>query len=118
MDKGLFFFFFFFWITSQLICNFVDGNAMFTSTNVADLSGSMSSSTTMSTDTSGTPAIYVSMGNTFFEKLNKLVFFDYTVFRNIDGTANDFVIFRYMLIVVGIVMLITAAIAFRSIFSG
>lgn len=118
MDRALFLFFFFFWITSQLICNGIDGNPMFTDSNVIDLGSSMSSSTTTSTDTSGTPATYVAMGNSFFDKVNKLAFFDYTIFRNIDGTANDFIIFRYMLIVVGLVMLITAAIAFRSIFTG
>lgn len=118
MDKGLFLFFLFFWITAQLLCNFVDGSNMLTDANVADIGSMSTSSTTTSVDTTGTPATYVAMGTDFFETINKLVFFDYTLFRDLDGTANDFIIFRYLLIAIGLVVLISAAIVFRSIFVG
>lgn len=118
MDKGLLLFFLSFWITAQVICNFVDGNDMVTSANVADLGSMASSTTTTSVDTTGTPATYVAMGTGFFEKVNKLAFFDYTIFRNLDGTANDFVIFRYFLIAIGLITIVMAAYVFRSIFVG
>ena len=105
-----------FYIIAQVLCNIVDGSAMITSST--DLAGLSESSVTQSQDTTGTPATYVSMGTGFFESLGKIVFFDYTVFRNTDGTANDFAIIRYLLIAIGIVILIESAIIFRQILSG
>lgn len=105
-----------FYIIAQVLCNVVDGSAMIT--NSTDLSGMTGSSVTQSQDTTGTPATYMSMGSNFFSSLGKIIFFDYTVFRNVDGTANDFVIIRYLLIAIGVVILIESAVVFRQILAG
>lgn len=97
-----------FYVIAQVLCGIVDGSAMITDSS--DLSGLASSSITSSQDTTGTPATYVTMTGSFFSSLGKIVFFDYTIFRNPDGTANDFVIIRYLLIAIGIVILIESAI--------
>jgi hypothetical protein len=107
-----------FYVLCQVICNFVDGNAMVTSANVADLNNASATSVTTSADTSGTPAQYVTMATSFFATIGKIAFFDYTVFRNIDGTANDWAILRYLLICVGIAILIEVAVVFRQIITG
>ncbi len=105
-----------FFIIATICCNVVDGNNMITSTS--DLAGLQSSSVTSSQDTSGTPATYFSMGANFFSSLWKMVTFDYTVFRNTDGTPNDWVVIRYLLIAVGIAIIIETALVFRQILSG
>ena len=105
-----------FYIIAQVLCNIVDGSAMITSSS--DLSGLSDSSITQSQDTTGTPAAYFSMGQNFFSSLGRIIFFDYTVFRNIDGTANDFALIRYLLIAIGVVILIESAVVFRQILTG
>lgn len=105
-----------FYIIAQVLCGIVDGSPMISDSS--DLSGLASSSITSSQDTMGTPATYVSMGSNFFSSLGKIVFFDYTIFRNPDGTANDFAIIRYLLIAIGIAILIESAIVFRQILAG
>lgn len=107
-----------FYVLAQVICNFIDGTAMYTSANVADLSNATESSITTSTDSSGTPAQFISMGTGFFSTIGKIVFFDYTIFRNTDGTANDWVILRYLLICIGIAIMVEMAIVFRQIIAG
>jgi hypothetical protein len=107
-----------FYIIAQVLCNIVDGNAMVTAANVADTGDLANSSVTTSTDSSGTPATYVSMAGSFFTTVGKVIFFDYTIFRNLDGTANDFVILRYLLIAIGIVIIVETAIVFRQIIAG
>lgn len=107
-----------FYVICQVVCNFVDGNAMVTAANVADLNDASATSVTTSTDTSGTPAQYVTMAGSFFTTIGKIAFFDYTVFRNTDGTANEWVIVRYLLICIGIAILIEVAVVFRQIIAG
>ena len=107
-----------FYVICQVVCNFIDGNAMVTAANVADLNNTSSTSVTTSTDTSGTPAQYVTMAGSFFTTIGKIAFFDYTVFRNTDGTANEWVIIRYLLICIGIAILIEIAVVFRQIIAG
>lgn len=105
-----------FYIIAQVLCNITDGSAMITDST--DLAGMTESSITQSQDTTGTPGTYVSMGTGFFASLGKIIFFDYTIFRNTDGTASDFAIVRYLLIAIGIVILIESAIVFRQILLG
>jgi hypothetical protein len=107
-----------FYVAAQLLCNIVDGNAMYTSANVSDLGSLSSSSVTTSSDTSGAPASYVAPGNNFFTVINKIAFFDYTIFRNVDGTVNDWVILRYFFICIGIALLVDAALVFRQLIAG
>lgn len=107
-----------FYVICQVVGNFVGGNAMVTGANVADLNNASSSSVTTSTDSAGTPAQYVSMGSSFFSTAQKIAFFDYTMFRNTDGTANEWVILRYLLICIGIYLLVDAAVVFRQLLSG
>ena len=107
-----------FYVIAQILCNICDGNAMVTNTNVADIGGLGTSSVTTSTDSSGTPAQYVAMGSSFFTVVGKLVFFDFTVFKNLDGTSNDWIILRYLLICLGIMLLVETAIIFQQIVAG
>lgn len=107
-----------FYIIAQILCNIVDGNDMITNSNTADIGGLSTSSVTMSSDTSNTPAQYVSMGGSFFTTVGKLVFFDFSIFRNTDGTPNDWVVLRYLLMAIGLLLLVEAALVFRQIVAG
>jgi hypothetical protein len=107
-----------FYILAQLWCNATDGLYMLTNANAADLGDLSSSSVTSSTDSSGAPAQYVSAGASFFTTIGKVIFFNYTIFKNIDGTPNDWSLLRYFLMVIGIAILVDAAIVFRQLFSG
>jgi hypothetical protein len=118
MNTKIFMTFLMVYVIAQVLCNIVDGNTMFTNTNVADINSLSSASVTSSSDSSGTPAQYVAMGDSFFTTIGKVAFFDYTLFRNLDGTANDWVIIRYLLICWGIVTLVEAAVVFRQIIAG
>lgn len=106
-----------FFIVAQVLCNIVDGSAMYANTSAIN-DNMTQSSLTQSSDSSGTPATYVSMGQGFFSMFNKVVFWDFTIFRNTDGTPNDFVIIRYLLICIGIALLIELAVTMRQIIAG
>jgi len=118
MNAKLFMAFLMVYVIAQVLCNIVDGNTMFTGANLADTGKASSASLTSSADSSGTPASYVAMGNDFFSTVSKMAFFDYSLFRNLDGTPNDWVIIRYLLICWGIVTLVEMAIVFRQIIAG
>lgn len=106
-----------FYVICQIVCNFIDGNAMAYNANmIAD--NASGTAITNSIDTSNTPAQYVTMSGSFFTTIGKIAFFDYTVFRNTDGTANEWVIIRYLLICIGIAILVEVAVVFRQIISG
>lgn len=107
-----------FYVLAQVWCNATDGLYMLTSANAADIGDLTSSSVTASTDSSGAPAQYVAMGSSFFTTVGKVVFFDYTIFKNTDGTPNDWSLLRYFLIAIGIAVLVDAALVFRQLLAG
>lgn len=107
-----------FYVLAQVWCNATDGLYMLTNANASDLGDLSSSSVTTSTDSSGAPAQYVAAGASFFTTVGKVVFFDYTIFKNTDGTPNDWSLLRYLLIVMGLAILVDAGIVFRQLFPG
>lgn len=99
-----------FFILCQLICNIWGGRDIYEdvapypiSQNNADNSSMYLADQTI--DSLGTstsvPAFNIVK---IIDFLNKLFFFDYPVFENDDGTDNDFIIIRWMLICIGIIM--------------
>lgn len=118
MSTKLFMAFLMFYVVAQVLCNISEGYSMYTGADISSLNSMTSASVTSSTDSSGTPASYVSMDNGFFTTVGRLAFFDYSVFKNADGTANDWVLIRYLLICWGIVTLVEMAVVFRQIIAG
>ena len=110
-----------FYILAQLICNFVENEAMITQANTDNITSFISYSQTTSVDSA--------TGNTvtWFDKMwdfiSEVVFFDYTIFKNVDpvtgvATDNNWVIFRYLLIAIGIVVIIEVFLVGRRLIFG
>ena len=79
-------------------------------------------SQTKSTDTAGNTADFWNIGANTLGVIGKVVTFDYSLFYDVDTvtgvkTANDFTIFRYILIAIGIVMVIEMVIVLRQVIS-
>ena len=128
-----------FYVLAQVICNFVEGNNYLTNANVAEIKTMTNTTLTSSASTTGTSTNFVDIGNTAIGTVKKLLFFDYSIFKDVDystteaactiiggqwdssisacKTDNDFVILKYMFIAIGIVMFVELAIVFKSLFS-
>ena len=109
-----------FYILAQVICNFMEGNNMVTNANIIEAQENLEHQHTTTIDTGGTEGSFISKSVTF---ITKVVFFDYSMFYDIDPvtgakTSNGFVIIRYLLIAIGVVMLIELAITFRKALLG
>jgi len=127
-----------FYILAQLICNALSGEDMLTSTNVIAISETPQTSATGVTEPdTGASAEFALPGSGFINRLKEIFLFDYPMFYDVrsglsesqcstaGGTwqsststckiANDFSLFRYMLIVVGFVTLIGVGLALKSI---
>jgi len=79
-------------------------------------------SQTESVDTAGNKADFLSLGGNVLSTIGKVITFDYTMFKDYDpgtgtSTANDFAIFRYLLIAIGAVMIVELVIVLRQIIS-
>ena len=110
-----------FYILAIVVCNVVEG-AQMTQGISSDLSYMTQYSQTKSTDTAGNVADFWTVGANTLNTFGKIVTFDYTMFKDYDpgtGTsaANDFAIFRYLLIAIGIVMVVEIVIVLRQIIS-
>lgn len=109
-----------FYILAQIICNFVEGNNMVTDANIIEAQENLAHQHTTTVDTEGTSDSFISKAKDF---ITKIVFFDYSMFYDIDPasgekTANNFVIIRYLLIAIGIVILVEASITFKKAILG
>ena len=110
-----------FYVFAIVICNVIEG-AQMTQGVSTDMTSMTQYSQTKSTDTAGNVADFWTMGTNTLSTIGKVVTFDYTMFKNYDPatgttTANDFAIFRYLLIAIGAVMIIEFVIVLRQIIS-
>lgn len=107
-------------ILAQFVCNFVEDESMYTSAMAEDIQGMTAyDETTSVTDIGNT----VSWFDKAWDFVSKLVFFDYTIFKHYDPetgviTANNFVIFRWMLMAIGIVLIIEVFVLGRRLILG
>ena len=113
-----------FYILAIVICNVVEGASM-TSTISTDLDYMTAHDKTTSTDSNSNKANFVTMGPNVLITFGKIIFFDYTMFKDVNNLdpvtgepmANDFAIFRYLLIAIGIIMIVELAIVLKQIIS-
>lgn len=113
-----------FYVLAIVICNVIEG-AQMTQGVSTDLDYMTATDTTKSTDTAGNIANFVTLGPNALGTFGKIIFFDYTMFKdihNIDPAtgrprANDFAIIRYLLITIGVVMVVELVITLRQIIS-
>ena len=110
-----------FYVLAIVVCNVIEG-AQMTQGISSDLSYMTQYSQTKSTDTAGNVADFWTVGANTLDTFGKIVTFDYTMFKDYDpgtgtSTANDFAIFRYLLIAIGIVMVVEIVIVLRQIIS-
>ena len=119
-----------FFLLATLMLNWYEGNAMTDNTNI--LSDSEYETTTTNPDTSGDVIMtmvqgVLDFGSGIIEFVNKYFLFDYICFRDLNATPytnaqgdteypyNDFVILRWMLVAIGIVILIQLALSAKSL---
>jgi len=110
-----------FYVFAIVICNVIEG-AQMTQGVSTDMTSMTQYSQTKSTDTAGNVADFWTMGANTLSTFGKIVTFDYTMFKDYDPatgttTANDFAIFRYLLIAIGVVMIVEIVIVLRQIVS-
>ena len=113
-----------FYVFAIVICNVIEG-AQMTQGVSTEMTSMTQYSQTKSTDTAGNVADFWTMGANTLATFGKIVTFDYTMFKNIHDIdpatgrprANDFAIFRYLLIAIGVVMIVELVIVLRQIIS-
>jgi hypothetical protein len=110
-----------FYVLAIVVCNVIEGAQMTTGVST-DLTYMTQYSQTKSTDTAGNIADFWTVGTSALSTFGKIITFDYTIFKDYDpgtgtSTANDFAIFRYMLIAIGIVLVFEIVIVLRQIIS-
>jgi hypothetical protein len=108
-----------FYILAIIGCNVIEGQAMVHSIDT-DMTAGTQYNTVQSTDALGGVTTFWTMGASTLGVIGKVVTFDYTIFKDVDRVtgatvANDFAIFRYLLIAIGIVLVIEIIIMLRSI---
>jgi hypothetical protein len=107
----------FFYVLAIVVCNVIEGAQMTTGIST-DMTSMTQYSQTKSTDTVGNIADFWTVGANTLATIGKVVTFDYTMFKDYDpgtgtSTANDFAIFRYLLIGIGFVMILEIILAIR-----
>jgi hypothetical protein len=110
-----------FYVLAIVICNVIEGAQMTTGIST-DMTPMTQYSQTKSTDSAGNTADFWTVGASTLATIGKVVTFDYSVFKDYDpgtgtSTANDFVIFRYLLIAIGAVMIFELILALRQVIS-
>jgi len=113
-----------FYVLAIVICNVIEG-AQMTTTISSDLDYMTAHDTTTSTDSNSNKANFVTLGPDVLGTFGKIIFFDYTMFKDVNNLdpvtgkpmANDFVIFRYLLIAIGVIMIVELALVLRQIIS-
>ena len=110
-----------FYVFAVVICNVIEGAQMATGIST-DMTALSQYSQTESVDTAGNKADFLSLGGNVLSTIGKVITFDYTMFKDYDpgtgtSTANDFAIFRYLLIAIGAVMIVELVIVLRQIIS-
>lgn len=110
-----------FYVLAIVICNVIEGAQMTTGIST-DMTAMTQYSQTKSTDTAGNTADFWTLGANTLSTFGKVITFDYTMFKDYDAgtgttTANDFAIFRYLLIAIGAVMVVELVLVLRQIIS-
>lgn len=110
-----------FYVFAIVICNVIEGASM-TQGVSTDMTAMTQYSQTKSTDTAGNTADFWTVGANTLSTIGKVVTFDYTMFKDYDPatgttTANDFALFRYLLIAIGAVMIVELVIVLRQVIS-
>jgi hypothetical protein len=117
---------FWLYVLLALMLNFYEGAAMQRDTDITDMAGY--SSTTSTLDTGGNIATTIwqsvldSPVGTVISWVNKYFLFDYLFFRDLNAVPdsdgqypyNDFVLLRWLLVAIGIVLIIQIAISSKS----
>jgi hypothetical protein len=106
-----------FYVLAIVVCNVIEGAQMTQGINT-DMTSMTQYSQTKSTDTVGNISDFWTPGVNALATIGKVITFDYTIFKDYDpgtgtSTANDFVIFRYLLIAIGFVMVLEIILAIR-----
>jgi hypothetical protein len=109
-----------FYVLAIVICNVMEG-AQMTATVNTDLGFMTEHKQTATVDAVGNTADFWTVSTNMLNTFRKVIFFDYSMFYDINNLdpvtgkpmANDFAIFRYMLIAIGIVMVVEVVIAIR-----
>ena len=110
-----------FYVLAVVICNIIEGASM-----VQGVDTSMTNLTqyaqTESVDTAGNKANFWELGKSTLATIGKIITFDYSMFYDVDPstgvkTANDFSIFRYLLMGIGAVMVVELAIVLKQVIS-
>lgn len=113
-----------FYVLAIVICNVIEGAQMTTGVNT-DMTSMVQHSQTKSTDTAGNVADFWTVGASTLSTIGKVITFDYTMFKDVNNLdpvtglpmANDFAIFRYLLIAIGVVMVVELVIVLRQVIS-
>lgn len=106
-----------FFMIAQVSCNFYGDRDMYENVDIRN-QGAAEQSITTATDTEGTGVTWLDVGAGAWDFITKLFAFNYPCFQNTDGSDNEFIIIRYLLIAVGFVMWIDIAYTIRRIARG
>lgn len=107
----------FFYIFAQILCNIGEGNQPTTNTDLTDMQAMTQFNTTTTSSSSQPSQAYPTASPTLWNKISQILFFNYSLFYDYDPvtgnkTPNIFMLLRYFLVAIGIVILIDLAIAF------
>ncbi len=113
-----------FYVLAIVICNVIEGAQMTQGIN-SEVGKMTQYEQPTSTDSNQNKANFWNVGADVFSTIGKVITFDYTIFKdmkNVDpvtglAPANDFSIFRYLLMAIGAVLAIEIAIVFKQIIS-
>lgn len=98
-----------FWLIGAMWCNIGLGNQAFTENESAVVENMTSYNTISSSDQTNGSNIFWQASPGFYVGLGKAIIFDWPVFKNLDGTPNDFTIIRYVLLLIAAVCVLQLA---------
>lgn len=103
-----------------IICNTLDQQDVYTGSDM-QIIGNLTTQHSLggATDSTGSPFSFINSAVDFFKNLWKIMVFDYSFFKNPDGSANEWAIVRYIVfwpLTIG--MIFTLALYLRQITVG
>lgn len=106
-----------FYILSQLACNFYGDRNMYDNVDIQN-EGAVDYTITTGADTQGISTTWVDTAASVWDWGTKLFAFDYACFQESDGSPNDFLILRLLLIGISVVLWIDIALTLRRLSMG
>ena len=106
-----------FYILAQLCCNFYGDRGMYDNIDIQN-EGAVEYTVTTGADTSGTGITWVDTASSVWDWITKLLAFDYACFQEADGSPNDFLLLRILLIAIAVFMWIDIALTLRRLSQG